>query len=41
MIHYKKWNDIYKRYDVYNSSGKLVGYYKYNDIYKRWDYYEN
>ena len=41
VIGYKKWNDLYKRYDVYNSNNTLIGYYKWNDLYNRWEYHQN
>lgn len=35
----KKWNNIYKRYEYYNSRGNLTGYEKWSSIYNRWEYF--
>ncbi|MDL2215366.1 hypothetical protein LJC00_04175 [Dysgonomonas sp. OttesenSCG-928-M03] len=34
----KKWNDIYKRYEYYDSRSNMIGYEKWNSIYNRWEY---
>ncbi len=35
----KKWNDLDKRYDYFDSERTLVGYEKYNAYTKQWEYF--
>lgn len=41
IIGYRKWNDLWERYDIYDSRNNLVGYYKYNSLFNRWEYHKN
>jgi len=36
----EKYNSLYNRYELYDSSNNLVSYKKYNSLYNRWEYYE-
>lgn len=36
-----KWNEMYKRYEYYDSRGNLTGYRKWNEMYNRWEYFDN
>lgn len=34
----KKWNNLHQRYDVLDSTGKMLGYYRYNAPARKWEY---
>jgi hypothetical protein len=35
----EKWNSLYDRYEIFNSSGVMIAYKKYNSLYSRWETY--
>jgi len=37
----KKWNDLYKRYEYFDSKGQMIGYEKWNNLYDKWEYFES
>jgi len=37
----RKWNDLYKRYEYFDSKGQMTGYEKWNKLYGKWEYFEN
>ena len=41
MKYTKKWNELYNRYEIFDSYGNLVGYYKWNELYNRWEFISN
>ena len=36
----EKWNSTFQRYDIYDSSGTLIGYKKFNQAFGRWETYD-
>lgn len=36
----EKWNDLYKRYEYFDSNNRMTGYKQYNSIYQRWEYFD-
>lgn len=36
----EKWNSTFQRYDIYASSGTLIGYKKFNHTFGRWETYD-
>ena len=35
----EKWNDLYKRYEYYNSQNYMTGYKQYNNLKEQWEYF--
>ena len=35
----EKWNDLYKRYEYYNSQNNMTGYKQYNSLKEQWEYF--